>query len=90
MANPFGVNGHESCVSDGEVAGERRVGQCYNEIECVTGVGGVLTGYCDHGPGSNILVSLEFLMLNLFKLKCDCFRRKELVVFRFCSREKST
>jgi len=43
--NPFGLMGHEYCVSTEEVAGVHRVGQCYNEIECLA-MGGTIAGYC--------------------------------------------
>ena len=55
LSNPLGVSGHDACTSEGEVEGERRVGQCYNELECVAS-GGVAGGYCRAGPGSSILV----------------------------------
>ena len=56
FSNPLGLAGHDPCVSEGELGGEPRVGQCYNELECLAS-GGVAAGYCPDGPGSNILVS---------------------------------
>ena len=57
MSNPLGLNGHDACVSDNLFAGEQRVGQCYNELECIAS-GGLVGGYCPYGPGSNILVKI--------------------------------
>ena len=31
--------GHDDCVTVLKVGGERRVGQCYNDLECVAGGG---------------------------------------------------
>jgi len=45
FSNPFGFYGHEACVSDLLIGKEHRVGECYNEIECVAG-GGIIGGYC--------------------------------------------
>ena len=60
FSNPLGLNGHDLCVSeaglDPVLGGEARVGQCYNELECLAS-GGMAAGYCPDGPGSNILVS---------------------------------
>ena len=58
IGNPLGLNGHDSCISASEFGGETRVGQCYNEIECIAS-GGVPSGYCSYGPGANILVSIN-------------------------------
>ena len=60
FSNPLGLGGHDSCVSEAGLeavlGGEARVGQCYNELECLAS-GGISAGYCPDGPGSNILVS---------------------------------
>ena len=60
FGNPLGLSGHDACVSDDRLdavfGGERRLGQCYNELECLAS-GGIAAGYCPDGPGSNILVS---------------------------------
>lgn len=60
FSNPLGLAGHDPCVSEAGLepvlGGEARVGQCYNELECVAS-GGLAAGYCPDGPGSNILVS---------------------------------
>ena len=62
FSNPLGLAGHDPCVSEAGMepmlGGEARVGQCYNELECVA-MGGLAAGYCADGPGSNILVSLR-------------------------------
>ena len=63
LSNPLGVSGHDACTSEGAVAGERRVGECYNELECVAS-GGVAGGYCRAGPGSSILVGHKLHLYN--------------------------
>jgi len=54
LSNPFGISGHDACVSEADFAGEKRIGQCYNEIECLAS-GGQISGYCSYSFGSNIL-----------------------------------
>ena len=60
ISNPLGLAGHDLCSSEAGLeavlGGEARVGQCYNELECLAS-GGLAAGYCPDGPGSNILVS---------------------------------
>lgn len=57
IANPLGLNGHDYCMSEGDFGGEKRMGQCYNDLECVA-TGGINSGYCEHQPGSNIMVDI--------------------------------
>ena len=60
LSNPLGLSGHDACLSETEIAGEQRIGQCYNELECLAS-GGQISGYCQYGVGSNILVLIIFL-----------------------------
>ena len=77
LSNPLGVSGHDACTSEGAVAGERRVGQCYNELECVAS-GGVAGGYCRAGPGSSILVGHKLhLYTGCFQIIC---KSKSMIV----------
>ena len=49
------MSGHDSCSAS--LAGqEEKIGQCYNELECIAS-GGQIQGYCQAPVGSNILVS---------------------------------
>merc|ERR1712051_524292 len=45
LTNLFGVLGHAPCSSSDESGDGQMVGQCYNEVECLT-MGGSVTGYC--------------------------------------------
>ena len=45
FSNPLGFYGHEACRSNLKIGGEHRVGECYNELECVA-QGGIIGGYC--------------------------------------------
>ena len=69
LSNPFGISGHDACVSEADFAGEKRIGQCYNEIECLAS-GGQISGYCSYSFGSNILVDYLFIFIYKFS---DCF-----------------
>ena len=66
FSNPFGFYGHEACVSDLLIGKEHRVGECYNEIECVAG-GGIIGGYC----GAAVAGTVSYPHLNIVQLGLD-------------------
>ena len=69
FSNPFGFYGHEACVSDLLIGKEHRVGECYNEIECVAG-GGIIGGYC----GAAVAGTVSYLYLIIFVKLQSCLR----------------
>jgi len=50
ISNPFGILGHNPCKSTINVGGEKRVGECTNESECILRYG-VPGGYCKNYEG---------------------------------------